>query len=206
VTTNGNNDQISADLESFQIAKAINCDVERLKDYIVPSSNNLCILSQNIRSISCNIDSLYAFMHRARVDWDIIVLTECWLKRPKPTPTLDGYSLVQTKNHQSPNEGIVLYYKSYLNPQTEEPVLCDANCLILKLPPSTCIIAIYRPPSHRYIHDFITSLDALLSNLSCFKNIIIMGDINIDISPDSRDSRQYEYLNLLARSRYIICP
>lgn len=198
MTLDGKNNIISTELESIEIAKTVMCGVDDVSNFVPLGLGNLSIISQNIRSISRNFDPFYALLLRSQVDWDIIILTECWLHDPRPIPVLDGYNSIHTLNNLTQNEGVVIYYKPFINVRHEEPSLSDANCLTLKIDSTTCIIAIYRPPSYKNILNFIDSFDSLLRDLSQFKNIIIMGDINIDISPLSSDSRHNEYLDLLA--------
>lgn len=85
-----------------------------------------------------------------------------------------------------------------MNILTEEPSVCDANCLLIKLNCNTCVIGIYRPPGKQCTLDFVLSLDKLLNTLNSFQNIFLMGDINIDIAPDTLDKRSFEYLNMMA--------
>lgn len=79
----------------------------------------------------------------------------------------------------------------------DEPHLQDANCLIVTLDCNTIIVAIYRPPGYKNIDPFIQSLNTLLLQLK-YANVILIGDINIDIRANNIDNRSPVYLNLLA--------
>lgn len=74
----------------------------------------------------------------------------------------------------------------------------DANCLLVKVNTDTCIICIYRPHGYKDSSNFVHSIDSLLKTLSTYKNILLCGDINIDILPNTSDKRSYDYLNVLA--------
>ena len=170
---------------------------ENAKKHIY-NNKSLNILSQNIRSINCNMRNFTTLLQRAEITWDILVLSECWLRSAKLIPTLDNYNFTATTVHKSQNEGVVIYYNKHLNVTCEEPNINDANYLVLKLNQDTCILGIYRPPSYTNTTRFIDSLDLLLTSLKSFKNIFLCGDININIVPNSLDKKSYDYLNLLA--------
>jgi hypothetical protein len=136
-------------------------------------------------------------LDRSKTDWDLIVLTECWLRHSYYIPSLDGYCFAQTENNLTQNEGIVVYFKDYMNIEISEPNIRDANCLMLKINPNIVIVLIYRPPGYKDVSLFMESLNELLTSLK-YSNIMLMGDINIDILPNSKDAYSTTYLNLLA--------
>lgn len=88
--------------------------------------------------------------------------------------------------------------KSDLNYIVEEPNLHVASCLLFKLDNKTAVLCIYRSPSNDSIDTFLHSLCDVLRTLTSFSNIIIIGDININIIPSTTDNRAAEYLNTLA--------
>lgn len=193
-----NIESIGLDLDSLSPARAIVCDVDDINQHIPLNKDAINIISQNIRSIQCNMDSFSTLLQRSKLTWDVIVLSECWLPSAKHIATLDSYNYATTTRHKTQNEGVVIYYRSSLKGTTEEPLLIDANCLILKLSNNTCVIGIYRPPSYHDTNSFINSLETILTSLRSFQNIILCGDINIDIHPNGSDRRAQDYLNLLA--------
>lgn len=125
-------------------------------------------------------------LQRTEVSWDVLVLTECWLPKTYNIPTLNNYVHATTSTNSTQNEGVVIYLRDPLKGTFEEPQIDDCNCLLLKLNHETCIIGVYRPPSYKDPSNFINTMDALLAGLSNFKNILLCGDINIDISPNAR--------------------
>lgn len=190
-------DHYNIELDTLTVADSITCDVDKIQRHL-SSVSGLKVISQNIRSISCNLNSFYTSLCRSGIDWDVIILSECWLKGSGTIPSLQNYSVSATERNNTQNEGVVVYFKKQLNLIIEEPLLEDANCLLAKLSEDTCIIGIYRPPSHTNTTNFINSLDLLLQKIASYKNILIFGDLNIDISTSSGDNRRFEYLNLLA--------
>lgn len=189
---------LNLDLDSFSVAKVQTCDIDDVKKHIPMGNCSLNILLQNIRSICCNMPNFISLLQRSELNWDVLVLSECWLASSKHIPDLENYNYATTTSHKTQNEGVVIYYNKQLNIAIEEPEMADANCLLLKLSSDTCILGIYRPPSQFNTSNFVNSIDTLLSKLNSFKNIILCGDINIDIVPNSPDRRAYEYLNVLA--------
>lgn len=191
---------IGQELDLLQLANYIICDADNVKNYIQKShsNNTLNIISQNIRSITCNFPNFTTLLQRSQVTWDFVILTECWLMSSKSIPELDSYDFVTTSKHKTQNEGVAIYFRKQLRVEFEEPDISDANCLLVKLDSYTCIIGIYRPPSQHNITNFINFLEILLNRLKGYKNIILCGDINIDISPNGSDKRHHEYLNMLA--------
>ncbi|CAB3243565.1 unnamed protein product [Arctia plantaginis] len=122
---------------------------------------------------------------------------ECWLSKCPHLPTIPGYESFQSDFHNQ-NEGVVVYIKSDVPFIVEYPGVADANCLIVKLREDTALVAIYRSPSHVNPQNFIYSLDITLNSLKTFKTIVLIGDINIDISPINSDKHSDFYLDTLA--------
>lgn len=162
---------LSLDLDSISVAKTIVCDIAEANKYVT-AHGSLNILTQNIRSIACNFSDLNIFLKRSNLNWDILVLTECWLPSSKYIPPLENFNYIKTTVNKTKVEGVVIYYNSKLTITAEEPKLNDANCLLLKINSDFCILGIYRPPSQLNTTNFITSLDLLLQKLNSNKNII----------------------------------
>ncbi|XP_045446602.1 uncharacterized protein LOC123654761 [Melitaea cinxia] len=130
-------------------------------------------------------------------DWDLIILTECWLHNNRNLPSLEGYNSVLTEKNFTQNEGVVVFFKKHLKLFVSEPDLCDANCLMINLEDNITIIAVYRPPGYKDVPRFLVSLDKLLSETSSTHKVLI-GDINIDILDNNKDVNSSSYLNMLA--------
>ncbi|XP_045457159.1 uncharacterized protein LOC123667245 [Melitaea cinxia] len=130
-------------------------------------------------------------------DWNLIILTECWLHNNRNLPSLEGYNSVLTEKNFTQNEGVVVFFKKHLKLVVSEPDLCDANCLMINLEDNITIIAVYRPPGYKDVPRFLVSLDKLLSETSSTHKVLI-GDINIDILDNNKDVNSSSYLNMLA--------
>lgn len=188
-------------LDKFNLSTVHQCTPELAHSIIPTNNNNLKLLSLNIRSINRNFLNFLTLQSRLNLSSDILVFTECWLPCLSNSiiPTLDNYTTVQTNKHLNQNDGVVVYLKSNLPHTSEELNLCGmASGLLIKLGTDSAIICIYRSPSTCNIDNFLNALDKIFSSLSNFKSVILVGDINVDITPASLDARSHSYLNRLA--------
>lgn len=86
--------------------------------------------------------------------------------------------------------------------------LAQASCLQLDICNAT-VLCIYRSPSYANTDDFVDSLSTHLVALASNKNVVIAGDININIKPKATEmshehKNRLSYLNML--SFYGILP
>lgn len=175
------------------------CSVESCKSILASNyKHNLNILTQNIRSITKNFDAFEVFLKRLDLPCEIYILTETWNSKAANFPPLLSYDLHYTREHRNQNDGIVMYTKQGLNCSVEEVALNDATCIALVIENHTVVIGIYRSPSQRSIDTFLLSLDKLLTQYKNYRNLIVAGDLNIDIKPNNEDKNSEGYLNLLA--------
>ena len=175
------------------------CDPDKCSLLIGNNRHNFKIFIQNIRSINCNFDGLLALLSLVNVNPDVILLTECWLSNYPSLPHIEGYNIHATKStNRLQNDGVILYVKREIDKvKTFEPDIEDANCLVAKTG-DTAIVSIYRSPSYHNITNFLHSLSNILKSLSSFKNIFIIGDLNIDIKSGNKDRNSIEYLTYMA--------
>lgn len=185
-------------IDNLEISRAIECDCSELSSYRLNNESGLVIISQNICSIYCNFDDFLVTLSSLPLEADILVLTECRLSTSKLIPQLDGYSSYSTTRQLNQNDGVVAYVKKSLQPNVREIDLTHASCLQLSILNFT-ILCIYRSPSRTNADGFINSLDQHLYTLTKQSNIIITGDININILPRP-DEQSYEYKN---RTNYL---
>ncbi|KOB75326.1 putative tick transposon [Operophtera brumata] len=156
------------------------------------------VIAQNIRSVNKNFDDFNIFLTRSNFNYDLIILTECWLQNCNNIPSLDQYDGFQTSRHINQNSGVVAYvHNSITNVSVYEPNIIDADSLVVKFGMSA-FVCVYRSPSFGSPANFLLSLDEVLTNLKDIPNIYILGDLNIDISSNTCDPKSDEYLDLLA--------
>lgn len=186
------------ELDGIAVAKSVTCDIVDLNKHINYKKTALTLIQQNIRSIYCNFDNFEATLSDFNSEIDVIILTECRLSTNKPVPSLINYVHHATTYNSNQNDGVVIYAKSNLNPVFKEHKLDNASCIQVNICEST-ILGIYRSPSHQNASNFITSLNTLLDTIKRNRNIIISGDININLVMKDNES-SYEHSN---RSSYL---
>lgn len=187
-------------LDNFQISNHITCLPEDVSSHITHPHNQTKLLCQNICSILGNFDKLLVLLSRIKLDFDFLILTECRLSAIQQNlPALDGYNVHCSTDNFNQNDGVVVYINNALSCTVLEPIFPETNCLVIKISTHTVIVAIYRPYCFKLnVPLFLASLNTVIQSLSSFPNIILVGDINIDISPDSYEKYSEDYLNLLS--------
>lgn len=172
---------------------------EALLQYRSNVDKSLNVIVQNIRSIYKNFEDFKIFIDRSSIDYDLIILTECWIRNSDLIPKLDHYNYFYTLKHINQNSGVIVYIRDNIpNVTVYEPNIVDADCLVVKIGTSHAFICIYRSPSFASITNFIKSLDILLADLRYLPNIYLTGDLNIDIINNNSDPRSDDYLDFLA--------
>lgn len=185
-------------IDLLSVSHSLRCEPEECSSYVETPNKQFKIITQNIRSVNANFDSFLALLYRINLDCDVIVLTECWLKSNYVIPSINNYSHYYTTQLKNQNDGVIVYVRNVGSCSVVEPDFVDASCLVLTIGTEKAIICIYRSPSTVDISNFLQSLNSLLVNLSSFKNIAILGDINLDISGASSSNHISDYLNLMA--------
>lgn len=194
--------QTLKELDKIEIATSIECDYSDLSTHLTINKKDLTIISQNICSIYCNFDDFIVTLSSFDFEIDIIILTECRLDINKPIPQISGYHSFCTTYHMNQNDGVVVFIKNTLNPKIKEIKLTHASCIQVDVL-NNSILCIYRSPSIPNAESFINSLTTCINNLSTEKNIIIAGDININIRPKETET-SYEYKNRISYLNILI--
>lgn len=161
------------------------------------NGNSLCIICVNIRSIHRNLDLFLAFITTTNMRMDVIVLTECWIQSNNPPPSIEHYNMSYTKKCLNQNDGVVVYVHEEIPAKFSEPQIEEGNCLLVTLNHDYTVICTYRPPCFRNPSNYLNSLESTLQNINA-KNIVLTGDINIDILPDNLNNNSNRYLDLMA--------
>lgn len=190
------------EIDLIETAKTIKCDINEISKYMIKKNSDLTIITQNIRSVYSNLDDLQITLSQLDFDIDIQILTECRLKDNKPVPNIPQHKSFTTTNHINQADGVVVYVKNHHKVQVKEIFLQHASCLQILLN-DLAVIAIYRSPSNANADIFIESLNEHLKTLVNHKNIIVTGDININLIPDIDEQSQdrknrLNYLDMLS--------
>lgn len=128
---------------------------------------------------------------------DVIGIAEHWLLEPEiQYYGLDGYKLASWRCRENdPHGGVLIYVREHI-PVKNYPKLDNLSqerdfevCAITLDQQNTLIINLYRTPDGN-LATYFNKLDTLLTNVSRkFKNIVIMGDFNINFNKkDSKDT------------------
>lgn len=168
------------------------------QDFKVFHSNNnsLNIISQNIRSIRKNFDNFTVLLQDLDFHFDIIILSECWIDDTYTDIDLHGYSTFHTNIKLNQNDGIVIFVADLLTPFISEINLTEANCIKISLGSDLSIFAIYRPPCFKNLTPFLNSLQKLLDVNKNTQQLILAGDLNINLL--NSNPKTNEYLSLLS--------
>lgn len=190
------------ELDTYKIDCHVINEAEQCKT-ILNSYYNFKVLTFNIRSIGKNFDNLLVALGRLRVDYDIICLTECRLNAESVIPQIPGFTSYRTLKIINQNSGVVVYVKDSWNAVVCEPEFEEADCLLVDIPNVVTILAVYRSPSFTNLDPFLLSLESTFERLNNKKQVILTGDININISSDNVNGNCAEYLCLNAEFGFL---
>ena len=190
------------DIDDFEVARTAECNISDLGKHVHVNKTDLTIIAQNIRSIHCNFDDFILNLSDFKFETDVIILTECRLCPKKPVPQLHNYLAYYTTRQLNQNDGVTVYVRQSLKPKVQEIEISLASCLQVEIL-NHVILGIYRSPANSNIDRFVNSLSAHLDKLKSSSNIIIAGDININIrTKDSESSHEHktrnQYQNMLS--------
>lgn len=192
------------EIDNTEIAQVSNLSLHTFNTSIQLKNTDFTIISQNIRSIYSNFTDFQLNLAYLKFAVDLVVLSECRLNTNKNIPQLNNYSAYHTTKHLNKADGVVVYVCSKHNFKVKEIRLTHASCLQVNIKPDLIVIGIYRSPSNTNADDFINSLSLHLDTISSSnKNVIITGDININLIPKQEEqsyerSNRLNYLNMLA--------
>lgn len=133
-------------------------------------------------------------MNYLSIKCDIVVLTEVKLK-PTVDPkiySLPGFNLHSClRDHKNSKGGLLVYINSKfsqnVNSYSTNFEKLEASIRLHKQ--TFNIIACYRPPDSANLPDFLSSLEQSFEKLK--RNLVLLGDINIDSKASTRESRKY---------------
>ncbi|KAI8431334.1 hypothetical protein MSG28_015877 [Choristoneura fumiferana] len=127
---------------------------------------------------------------------DVIVLTECWLPTCPQLPSIEGYECFASDNCRFQNDGVLIFGKRHFKLRVSKAGIRECNALVLTIDNCLSILGIYRSPSYQNLTIFTDSLSNFLSQCGRNTNMIITGDLNINIIPNSCGSGADGYLDV----------
>lgn len=159
---------------------------------------NFKVLSYNIRSINKNFNNFLIVLHRTNVQFDLIILSECHINEMSIIPILPGYNSYRSNKVINKNSGVVVYVKDTWNASVHEPNFREADSLLVDIPNIVTLLAVYRSPSFTKVNTFLVDLECYLDMYKNKQNMIVAGDININLLPTENKNIDTEYLCLNA--------
>ena len=168
------------------------------------NSSSLNIIHLNIRSIRKNWNQLEVFLEEILHCTDIVVLTEVNIKDEEANLyALHGFTVYSKLRKHKSGGGILIYIKNYLLFDLIEPIEIQINSFeflagTINLPfgKKISLIAIYRPPDLDK-NLFLDELDRLIVLIEKSTELVIIGDININIL-GSNNKLAMDYEDMLA--------
>lgn len=168
------------------------------------STSMLHVVHLNIRSIGKNFEKMLILLHRLKVRFDIIILSECW-HVDTDNFDIEGYDIHYSEGKYNQNDGLVLYIRSCLGARFTrqrftENTFCNVAFNIGKY--RYVINAVYRLPSTD-INLFLNDLQLVLERCSTRNTVYIFtGDININLL-DQQDPGTNHYLNIMSANGFL---
>lgn len=158
------------------------------------------VLFLNIRSIKKHFDEFLCYIENSISNLNVLILAEVniseWeFEMNRGLFFLNDYGCVEKLRTNRAGGGIMVYYKNNISVCQLHADFkhCELLSLELKFNDiSLLLIAVYRPPNADALL-FLEELDAFLRGCT-FKNVIFIGDINIDTTKFGAVSDAYENL------------
>ena len=164
-------------------------EIDKFQNELKATRHGMTILNFNIRSFNKNIDEFIAVISSCNIKYDIIVLTETWLRpHTQQLASIPGYVSYHCYRDTRDGGGVSVFIKDNLKSVNLNINIVNDHieCIGVKIHNKISdkyinIIGLYRPP-HGKIIEFNQSIENLVLELN-LKNIstIITGDFNICI-------------------------
>jgi len=163
----------------------------------LPNNPNICYL--NINSLGNKIDGIREFCFKIPVDIFCVDETKLDSSYPDSQFYISGYQFPPIRKDRNKNGGGKLIYirDGILAKRLEslEKENIETICLEITISKRKwCVTFAYRPPQNSNKAEFFNELSISLNKITIqYENIMVIGDLNIDISDKSKDT--YNYLS-----------
>lgn len=169
------------------------------------SVKGIIFIHLNIRSIRKNWTELEVILAQVLGEFDILVLTEISFKNEGELYLLDGYNSYFKSRTAQRGGGLALFIRDswQFTEVHTECVHFEGFNGIVSFNNKLCVelFAIYRPPKFNK-QCFVSELDSVLEGRTS-ENIVILGDMNIDLLQD--DQIVQSYLSILTSNGFCTC-
>lgn len=163
-------------------------------------TNKFNILHLNIRSLRKHFNQLLVLINQSKSQIDVIVLSEVNIKEDEVSCyNVNGYSTYSKTRESTRGGGLLIYVKSQVNFTMEDvnylgmEVLHGIICLDQR---KINLLSVYRPPQKNKIL-FIRHLELFIQRMRTCEDLIIIGDMNIDLSKNNMNATTISYKNTL---------
>jgi hypothetical protein len=148
-----------------------------------------------------NFDAFLSCVDDIMNGLDIVVLGEVNIKEEeKNSFSIQGYDMYVSCRANRRGGGVIVYIKSvydFCQMQTDFN-FCEGVWGIISLNGyKTHLLALYRPPNNAEQVQFIDEIDVIIGNIAIKQQIIMIGDINININHDENLNVQ-RYKNMMS--------
>lgn len=144
------------------------------------SVNNFNCIYLNIRSLRNKLDEILLFLASFNKTIHILILVETWLHESEKSITnLPSYNSIHSVRTDKLGGGVSIFVKDNLIfNSVYENVLDNNNILIISLPEQKIYVCgIYNNPRSD-INNFFVYLNNIMS---IYKNLLIFGDLNLNL-------------------------
>jgi exonuclease III len=190
------------EFEIEEIKNNVFDSIEDCKILLQGENNSINTLMINIRSMRRNWDTLMGMISNILIHIHLLILLEINVKEDElKLFEINDFNIIAKCREAQSGGGIAIYYRNYINVNILDSAFYSTESLILELSieyQKIIIAAFYRPPSSSIL-DFNRELENWLTTdkINNNKNLIVLGDINIDIINNHNKSTTVEYLNIL---------
>lgn len=151
---------------------------------------------QNIRSLRKNYDSLVCHIDSMAQLPKLIVLTEIWVNDFEISNfAIAGFNTYASCNNTYRSGGVAVFVADCLNARVRNFDFKTADLLVIDVyfgNTKATIVCIYRLQMYS-VESFLIEFSSLLPKIKS-KNLLVMGDVNIDILGSSSFVDEYKFL------------
>lgn len=156
-------------------------------------SHPLSLIYMNIRSLRLNFNTFLVSIAKIINKIKIIILVETNISNNENNIySIKGFYSIFV-NREGKGGGVAIYIKENLNysqisleTKSFESIQTDININNKNI----SLLSIYRPPDKK-VSEFIKELEIIISKINNKQEIIIVGDINIDINKQNKTTATY---------------
>ena len=193
-----------------QSENSISCDYYDVDDFnkIVVNQSDLTVIHLNISSLALHIDKLKLFLSLIKTKFDIICISESRITKNNSLTTninIPGYNFEHTPT-ESKAGGSLMYISDKISYKLRNDlnIYCSKQLesvfieVLIPNKQNQLIGTVYKHPSmnvSKFNREYLTDILTKIKNEN--KNIMLMGDFNVNLINYYKSRSTYEFLELL---------